>query len=495
MHKETTADLVIGLDSSTQSTKAIAWSRAGEAVAEGRAPIALSTPRPGWVEQDPLAWWAAAVAALRAVCETVDPARIAGIAISNQRETVAFVDADLEPLRPAIVWLDERAATEIDPLSDAFGAQNLHAINGKPPDVTPVLYRLAWMRRHERAILERSQRILDVHGVLTGRLTGNPVASWTSADPFGVLDIAQRSWSAPILDHLGLSAGQFGTLAAPGTPVGRVTASAGSETGLRAGTPVFAAGGDGQCAGLGVDAARAGTVYLNLGTALITGIWSAEPRIARSWRTMTSPTGQGYFLEGCLRAGTFFVDWVVTRFGGLTGSEDAAAAHRRLETEAAGIPLGAEGLTVCPYLSGVMDPHWDPGARAAFLGLSPAHGVAHLYRAALEALAAESARVVAAMRAAGLAPQRIRAIGGGARNALWVQMFADATGLPVELSDTVEASALGAAISAAVGLGWYDGFDRAATAMARSQREVAPDRALAAGWAALLDRQAAAYRP
>ncbi len=487
-----TRDLVVGLDSSTQSTKAVAWSPEGEPVAEGRAPIPMSTPRPGWAEQDPADWWAAACAALKALTAQVDPARFAGLAISNQRETVALVDADLAAVRPAIVWLDERAREDLALLSEALGAETLHRVSGKPVDITPVVYRLSWLRRNEPETLDRAARILDVHGYLSARLTGAPTASWTSADPFGVFDIAAKDWSRPILDHLGLSPDRFAALARPGAPIGAVTGAAAAETGLAPGTPLFAAGGDGQCAGLGVDAVRPGVVYLNLGTAIITGAWSAEPRIGRFWRTMTSPTGEGYFLEGCQRAGAFFVNWFVDVFA---GGRDDPGVFRRLEAAAAALPVGAEGATACPYLTGCMDPHWDPEARAAFVGLAPHHGVGHLYRAALEALTLESARCVAAMAENGLGPERIVAVGGGAASGLWRRMLADATGLPLAVSGSLEASALGAGMSAAVGAGWRPGFAEAAAAMRSEGETTLPDPAARAAWDALSARQAGAYRP
>lgn len=485
------ADIVIGLDSSTQSTKAIAWTREGEALAEGRAPIPMATPAAGRYEQNPDDWVAAAAAALREAVMKIDPARIAGLAISNQRETVGFIGSDDAPTDPAVVWLDERAQSEIQPFSEAFGASELHQTTGKPPDVTPVIYRLAWFRAHQPETLERARKIVDVHGRLTGWLTGRAVASWTSADPFGVFDIESKTWSERILARLGLTADRFAELERPGALVGRVSEAAAAQSGLPAGVPVYAAGGDGQCAGLGVDAARPGVVYLNLGTALITGAWSESPRISRHWRTMTSPTGEGYFLEGCQRAGTFLVDWFIEKFA---GGADGGAAFDRLSAEAAALPVGSDGVTVCPYLTGCMDPHWNPNARASFDGLGPQHGSAHLYRAILEALTLESARCVEAMAADGMAPRQIVAVGGGAKNALWAQMFADATGTPLAVSESVEASALGAGISAAVGAGWFDGFEEAAAAMCRQGQVHRPDPAARDAWDALSARQAASYR-
>lgn len=485
-------DIVIGIDSSTQSTKSIAWSREGEALAEGRAPTPMATPRTGWFEQDPEDWWSAAASTLRDVADQVDPARVAGIAISNQRETVAFLGADGRPTRPAMVWLDERGRGEIDRMRGEIDLDEVHRVTGKPPDLTPVVYRLSWLHHHARDDLENAAKITDAHAFLSGRLTGRITSSWTSADPFGVMDIAAKQWWPKLLGHLDLSPGQFADLARPGSDIGTLTPDAAASTGLTEGTPVFAAGGDGQCAGLGVNAARPGVVYLNLGTALITGAWAPEPMTGTAWRTMTSPTGEGYFLEGCQRAGAFLVNWMIDTFA---GGRDDPEIFDRLEREAMGLPVGCDGVAICPYLTGCMDPHWDPSARATIDGLAPQHGMGHIYRATLEALTLESARCIDAMRQHNLAPEKIVAVGGGGNSALWTKMFADATGLPLHVSNSLEASALGAGMSAAVGAGWFDCFDAAAKEMSGMGPAIRPDPAVRAEWTAASVRQAAAYRP
>lgn len=484
--------LVIGLDSSTQSTKAIAWTKTGKAVAEGRAALSLDTPQAGYAEQDVEDWWQAACTALKQLGNRIDLSCVDGLAISNQRETVAFLDDDGKALRPAILWLDERARDEIGPLNAEFGRARLHEITGKPADITPVVYRLCWLKRHHPEILEKAAHIIDVHGFLTGQLTGRQVASWTSADPFGVFDIARKTWSQPVLEHLGLVAAQFGELEAPSRRIGSVTEEAAVATGLPVGLAVYAGGGDGQCAGLGVNGARPGVVYLNLGTALITGAWAPDPMIGKHWRTMTSPTGEGYFLEGCQRAGAYLINWFIDAFAGGRDDPDVFA---RLEKEAADLPLGSEGVIVCPHLTGCMDPHWDPSARASFNGLGPGHGLGHLYRALLEAMTLESARAIEAMRGEGLALEKIVAVGGGGNSPLWTRMFSDATGLPLTVSRSLEASALGAGMSAAVGAGWFRGFDAAATAMSGEGGRVQPDVSAKSAWDALSARQAQAYRP
>ncbi len=481
--------VVIGIDASTQSVKAIAWTADGQPAAEGRASLSLQQPQPGHAEQDADDWWAATCTALQTVAEAIDPATVEGIAISNQRETVALLDEAGRPLGPAITWLDSRVASTYRDLADSFGADRLHAISGRPVDVIPVVYRLHWLARHRPGLIERAHAIVDVHGFVSLHLTGTASASFTSADPFGMFDITEKRWSQPLLDHLRIPVGKLSPVVAPGQPIGRVTAAAAAQTGLRAGTPVFAGGGDGQCAGLGVNAMRRGTVYLNLGTAVVAGTWSPSPVLSHAWRTIISPTG-GYFLEHAQRAGGFFVNYMVDTFAGGRGDP---GVFKRLEAAASAIPVGAEGLLVCPYLTGCMDPHWNPNARATVTGLGPHHTPAHLYRAALEALTLEAARAIHAMHAAGLAMEEVLAIGGGADSRLWLQMIADAVGVPTCRSLSNEASCLGAAIIAAVGAGWHPSLGEAAAAMTRVADRLVPDPAARAAWDSLSARQAALY--
>src|SRR5690606_1045850 len=158
----------------------------------------------------------------------------------------------------------------------------------------------------------------------------------TSADPFGIFDISLKQWSRPILDALGIDLAKLPAVVRPGSKVGTVHAAAAAATGLVAGIPVIAAGGDGQCAGLGAHAAREGVVYLSLGTATIAGMWSPNPVVGPYWRTMTSPTGDGYFLEAVQRAGAYFVNWFVDMFAG--GRADPSV-FERLERQASAAPI------------------------------------------------------------------------------------------------------------------------------------------------------------
>ncbi|ABC92889.1 MULTISPECIES: xylulokinase [Rhizobium] len=481
---------VIGMDSSTQSVKAVAWTADGTPRAEGRAAHVISTPHPLHAEQDADDWWTAACMALSSLIREIDPARVDGIAISNQRETMVLLDKDRKPLAPATLWLDRRAKDVVRTLAAEIGAERLHAITGKPIDVIPCVYRLRFFHETQPDLLDNAAQILSVHDFLTQKLTGEAQASWTSGDPFGILDIEKKVWSREILDHLGIPLEKLPPLNRPGSAIGRVTAEAAAATGLRPGTPVFAGGGDGNCAGLGVNAINPGAVYLNLGTAVVGGGWSETPELSRYWRTLASPSGEGYLLESCQRGGAYFVNWLLDTFA---GSRNGARIFERLEAEANSLGVGSGGVTVCSYLVGCMDPHWDENARASFTGMGPETGMGHLYRASMEAITLEFVRSLNEMRRRDVAADRVFVIGGGASSALWRQMVADSTGLPVIRSLSNEASALGAGMSAAVGAGWYSGFHAAADAMSRLAEQVDPDLTKNHAWAELSHRQANVY--
>jgi xylulokinase len=471
-------DLVIGIDSSTSATKAIAWDSQGRMVAEGRAAIAMSNPHPGWFEQDPVDWWSSTVTALQQVTGKVDAARIAGIGISNQRETFSIFTEDGTSLRPGTVWLDERARAQQKSFGEKFGAERLHEISGKPLDITPCLFRMIWLREVEPAVMARGARMAEVHGYLTFKLTGQWATSLASADPMGVIDMKRRDWSKEILAAAGVDPAMMPRLVAPGDQSGEVSAAAAAATGLKAGTPVIAGGGDGQCAGAGagVSADHPGRAYVNLGTALVSGSYGRNYAHHRAFRTEIAIADEGYIYETCMRSGTFMVDWLsreVMRAEPGKQKELIAA----LEVEAAASPIGANGVVMVPYWQGCMTPYWDSAARGVIAGLSGSTRRGDIYRALLEGLVLEQATCTMDVeRATGTTIDHFVAIGGGAASDFWVQILADATGHAVQRSETVEASSLGAAIAAARGAGWTRTIAEATEAMAgRPTRTFEPD--------------------
>jgi len=479
-HANTTSPLVIGLDSSTQSTKAIAWNRAGEAVAEGRADIPMANPQMDFFEQDPTDWWQSTVVALKDCVAQLPEAAVSniqGMAISNQRETLGFMDENDEAAYPAITWLDERSRQQIIDFSKSFGADNIHRITGRPPDLTPCLYRFLWLRENEPEAWNKTRCFVDVQSYLVKKLCGGEYRNgWISADPMGIVDMQSHSWSDELLEALHLDESRLPQMHPPGTKLGTILPSVSNSTGLPSDLPVYAAGGDGQCAGLGTNCTIPDRAYINLGTAIVSGIWSKEYRYNTSWRTELAAQGEGYIFENCLRSGAFLMNWFVDQF--VAHGKADASDFKRLEAAAGSIPIGSEGLLIQPYFSGAMDPHWDSFARGVFLGLSASHTEAHIYRALIEAITLDQVMRTKDMeQAVGYPITHFVAIGGGANSPLWRQMLADASGKPVHISPTIEASSLGAGMIAAYGAGWFDSITAAAEVMSGDTTAVHPDEA------------------
>ena len=485
-------ELVIGLDSSTQSTKAIAWTKAGKDVAVGRADIPMSNPRLDCFEQNPEDWWSACVTSISECMKALadkgySADSVRGLAISNQRETLAFFDKEGVATYPAILWLDERCREQVESFPEIFGAERIHQITGRPPDTTPCLYSFLWLREHEPEVWNRTSSFVDVQSYLVQRLCGGSFRTgWFSADPMGIIDMESQSWSTPLLDALDLDESRLPALNPPGSLLGTVNESVARQMGLPNDLPVFAGGGDGQCAGLGTACVSPERAYINLGTAIVSGVWSPDYRYNRSWRTELAAQGEGFIFENCLRSGAFLLNWFVDQF--VAKGKADAAVFDSLEASASKLPIGSDGLMVQPYFSGVMDPHWDTSARGVMIGLSASHTESHIYRAIIEAMTLDQVMSTEDMeRELGYKIDHFLAIGGGANSALWRQMLADASGKTVRVSQTVEASALGAGMIAAFGAGWYPTITDAAKSMTGDTTQYEPDESQFSRYRELLD--------
>jgi xylulokinase len=439
---------VIGIDCSTTATKAVVWDKRGRSVAEGRATFPLEAPRPGWYEQDAEEWWGSITTALKEAASRVDANSIRALGITHQRESFVCTDEEGHPLRHAILWLDARSYREVD----RYGSHRFHEITGKPPSMTPALYKLFWLRENEPELLDRTSRVLDVHAFLVRRLTGEWRTSWASADPLGLLDMRSFDWSDEILGEIGLGREQMAELSPPGSVVGELGRSVAQETGLPPGLPVIGGAGDGQAAGLGANVTEAGKAYLNLGTAVVSGTFSEEYSWGREFRTLAGPIPQTYVPESLLRGGTYTIDWFVDNIGGIKPADLGLdlSAEQVLETAAGQVPPGAEGLLLLPYLNAASTPYWDSQARGVLFGLRGTHNKAHVYRAVLEGLAFEQRVETEAMeKGLGQPVEKFFAMGGGSRSPLFCQMISDITGRPVAACQEVETTCLGAAMMAA----------------------------------------------
>lgn len=474
------AGLVLGIDCSTTASKAVAWDRAGIPVAEGRASLALLSPHPGWGEQDARDWWRATCDAVRQVTGLVDPRRIEAICITHQRESFVPVDASGNPLRNAVLWLDERSREQLATLDRLFGHGALHELTGRPPSLTQSLPKLLWLQEREPAVLRDAAFIVDVHAYLVHALSGQWVTSVASADPMGIVDMRRGAWATDLLADIGLRVEQLVPLAPPGAVIAALSSAAASETDLVAGTPIVAGAGDGQVASLGAGVTGPGRAFLNLGTAIASGAVTDRYGTDPAFRTCAGAIPGTFVLESVLRGGTATVTWFMEHFSDAAEREDR---YVRYERDAGELPPGAEGLLLVPYWNTVMNPYWDPAASGIVVGWTAIHRRHHLYRAILDGIAFEQRLAMEGIEASSGTPITDYVIlGGGSRSALWCQIMADVLAAPVSRARSADATNLGAGVLAAWAIGWFATAEEAARSMTSLNETFMPRAAEAAAY-------------
>ncbi len=464
------APLVVAIDASTTAVKALIFDLDGNVRAEGRRPISLQNPEPDGYEQDAGEWWSATESALTNAVQALpeaERAHIVALCVAHQRETIVVTDAAGTPLAPAVVWMDARCRGEVERAKELLGEERLHRISGKPACTTPSLYKLMHLfaRRPE---LTQTAHVADVHGFLSRRLVGRAVTSLASADPLGLVDMQRHAYDDELLGLLGTSKNQLPELVPVGTPLGTLLPEVAHRTGLPRTTVAYAGAGDGQAACLGAGLTGPGGAYMNLGTAVVCGTLTESYEVDRAFRTLYAATPDRYCLELDLKGGTFTLSWLENLLAKQTSLDE-------LERAAQSLPPGSDGLVLLPYFCGVMNPYWDDDATGLLVGLHGGHTAAHVYRAVLEGIALEQRLGLEGVsHSLGRDVSELIVMGGGSRSDLWCRILADVTGLSVVRSETPEATALGAAIIAAVSAGHHASYAEAARAMTRRGRVFSP---------------------
>ena len=477
-------ETLLSIDVGTQSTRALLFDTDGELLASEQVPIEpYESPRPGWAEQDALVYWRAMAQACRGLrerhAERLD--RAVGLSLTTQRATMVCVDAAGEPLRPAIVWLDQRECDAPPPLGPLWGTL-LRAVGAG--DLVAHFQRQAecnWLAQHQPETWARTARFLFLSGFLTHRLTGEYIDSVGSQVGYVPFDYKRLDWSAAS-DFKWRAAAvrreQLPELAQPGTVIGELQADAARALGLREGLPVVAAAADKACEVLGSGAIEPDVAALSFGTtATINTTQTKCVEVQRMLPPYPAAMPGQYNTEIQIYRGFWMVSWFKREFA---HREAALAAERGVAVESLfdelirDIPPGSMGLTLQPYWSpGVRDP--GPEAKGAIIGFGDVHTRAHLYRAILEGLAyGLRAGAEQIERRTGRRLSRVVAAGGGSQSDVAMQLTADIFNRPTTRPHVYETSGLGAAINQAVGLGLYADYAAALKAMTRPGAEFTP---------------------
>ncbi|AXE37747.1 FGGY-family carbohydrate kinase [Acidipropionibacterium virtanenii] len=477
---------LLGIDYGTESCRVAIFDLQGHPLAFAATPYQTRFPHPAWAEQDPDEWWLALQAsAHRAIAAAgISPAAIAGISYDATTFTLVSMDAKGESIRPAIMWMDNRATAQAARAEQSDSAARLVNNGGKgaaPAEAFP--FKAAWLRENEPDNYVRAAHLVDAADWLTYKLTGEWTTNIHSNSLRGYYDRARGGWPADFFAAVGaddLLDKVPERVLNVGDQVGTLASIPAQLLGLRPGIPVAQGLCDAGAGQIGLGVVAPGDMALITGSShVLYGQMTSEIHGEGFWGSYTDAVVPGqYTVEGSGVSTGSVLKWFKDNFA----SDIASAAEKVglnpydvLNTQSADIPIGSDGLIVNEYFQGNRTPYTDSKARGIMWGLSLAHTPAHVYHAIQEAIAFGTANSLIAMTDAGFGPTKMVACGGATKSRAWMQMHSDVTGVPIALTEVGDAVVLGTCMVAAVGAGLYTDLGEAAANMVHQIDILEPD--------------------
>jgi len=451
---------VLGCDVGSQGTNVALYAADGTLVASSYQTYDLSFPFPGAAEQDADVWAGAVAAGVREVLAQgpEGPSAVKGLSFGSQLDGMVVCGADGRALRPAMIWMDRRAESQAARVAERISREEFYRHVGANLDSSHAVFKALWVRDEEPEVWSQVKFLMSPGTYVLREIAGSVAVDYSNASSMALLDPRSRKWSPEALAAVDLPEALLPEVTAATEAISTITAAFAEATGLHPSTVVAVGCGDEMAATLGAGVFAAGEVCDVVGTAEPVCAASAEPREDPTMLVECHPHADpdSWLLEnpGFVSGGN--LRWWRDQFAPIERGAEAEGlgdAYDLLSREAERIPAGAEGLVFLPAMQGAMAPEWNGAARGVFYGLTLAHSRAHMTRAVLEGSAFGLRDILEAMVAAGLDVRRLTIVGGGAKGPLWRQIKADVTGLPVRVPVSVETTATGAAILAAVGSG------------------------------------------
>ena len=463
----TKSKYILAHDTGTGGNKAVLCDLNGKVLYSVYQPYGLSYPQAEWVEQDPDELWRAVAATTRQVLKEsgIDPGDVIGVGVSAQMWNTLPVDETGKPLTPMLSWLDLRSVRQADRLMKGDMPAFLFKNTGNIPTAKDSIPKILWLKEERPEIWERTAYLLDCKEYILFKLTGKIAIDWVGASVYFLFNPYTKKWSEEVCRELGIPLEKLPPAFPCTDVIGEITSEAARETGLKAGTPVVICAGDVAVAQSGAGANREGKVHLCIGTAtwvgISTGTFRNDP-IKPFWG-LNHIDPNKYIIAGEMETGGGALMWfrdVLCQEERRQASEMGKSSYDLLTTMAGSIPPGSDKLIFLPWLSGERAPVLDHYARGGFIGLTMSHNKAHMIRAVMEGVAYHIQWICEAMEKTGFVIEGFNGIGGGCNSPVWVQTIADVTGRPLRVvKNHMEAGAVGAALTVAVGLGIHPNMD------------------------------------
>ena len=466
--------VLVAIDVGTSGARAAAYDLSGQPAGEVRRPYPTELGPDGRAEQDARRWRSASLAALAGLVRSLGANReIKAICLTGQCPSVVPLDDRDLPLRPGLIYRDNRAVAEALAIRRQFGDRLLHDRTGHLPAAFHVAAKILWLRHHEPAVFAATRRFVEPTDYVALALTGENVTDWTIATASALFNVRERRWDDVVLDGLGLDVDLLPVAHPSWAVIGEIRPALRRRLGMGRPVPVVIGGGDSLACAFGAGVVAPGPVSEMAGSS--TCLNSVVPEPLADLDVTNYPSllpGDGYFTEVGINTSGEAVDWLAAlAFAGRTG-RPTSADYARIDAEAAGVPPGADGLTVVPVLGdGERD---DPDLRGAAVGLSLRHGRAALARAVLEGVAFGIRARVETLGLAGSPATELRISGGNSRIATWNRIKADVLGIPV-VRVPGDATSAGAALLAGLGVGAYRDATEAVAVAGRPEPPITPD--------------------
>lgn len=440
--------LLMGVDLGTSSTKAVIVDHNGQLKALATQEYSFDTPHPGWAEQDPDVWLDAALRTMRQALSEANVAadEIEAIGLSGQMHGTVCLSGDGQPVRPAIIWADQRTRKQVQRVEREIGKRRLAEWTANPLATGFMLATWLWLQENEPETMRDTARLLLPKDYVRYRLTGELGTEPSDASSTLLFDTVRQCWSRPLLDALGINANLLPPVRGSAEIAGGLDAEMAALCGLPSGTPVVLGGSDQSMQALGNGVVEPGVLSCTIGTGgqLLAPtrdpVFDPDLRLHLFCHAMPNT----WYLMGAILSAGLSLKWLRDR---IFGDEP----YQAMAQAASDIPPGAEGLFFLPYLAGERTPHMDPEAQGAFVGLTLRHHRGHLVRAVMEGVVLALRDGFELMLQLGIPVVRVVASGGGTRHPLWLQLQADILNRPIYQTQTEEAAAVGAALLAGVG--------------------------------------------
>jgi xylulokinase len=487
---------LLGIDIGTSGTKTLICNEKGKVLATAMAEHPISSPKPGWSEQNPLDWWKATITATKAVRKKagVKASDIAGIGLSGQMHGSVFLGDGAKPLRPALLWNDQRTAAQCAEIeSTAGGRAALIELVANPALTGFTAPKILWVRQNEPKVYEKTKHILLPKDYIRYRMTGEYATEVSDASGTLLLDVVNRKWSDRLLELLRIDKALLPSVHESHVVTGTLTPEAAKELGLEAGVPVVGGGGDQAAGAVGNGICSSGIVSATLGTSGVVFAHSDQPTRDSLGRvhTMCHAVAGKWCVFGCMLSAGGSFQWFRNNLG---AAEVAEAKKKKVDPysllikEAQTAPPGCEGLQFLPYLTGERCPYPDPNARGGWIGVTARTTRAMLIRSLLEGVTFGMRDALAIMQEMQIPITQIRASGGGARSEFWLQLQADIYKKPIISTNAAEGPAYGVALLAGVGAGIWSNVEEASCCIRQTKRNNSNKRMVE-----LYDRQYSVY--